>query len=230
MLPGGADVIVKSDGFWLISRNSNDDYWGKTKSPDWTVVGSIKHYPTEGMGTGVEPHYHDADEVWIFVGGRGEAWIDGRLYELTDNTAVYTPMGAIHRFQMFTEYDNVSVVTKLERRKRDTHLFPEEHGTPVPTVPGFVLPGAENNGPIAIRGERCPFTELRLVDLEPGGEVEEEVLDANEHWVVILGTVRVEANGTSADLTVGDVAMLRRATRRRITADVGARLALARTE
>ncbi len=229
MPPGGAYLIVKSDGFWLISRNSNDDYWGKTKSPDWTVVGSIKHYPAERMGTGVEPHYHDADEVWIFVGGRGEAWLDGRLYELTDNTAVYTPMGAIHRFQMFTEYDNVSVVTKLERRKRDTHLFPEEHGTPVPTVPGFVVPGAVNTGPIADRGERCPFTDLRLVDLEPGGEIADEVLDANEHWVVILGAARIEANGTSAEMAVGDVAMLRQGTHRRISADGGARLALART-
>ena len=27
---------------------------------------------------GVEPHYHDADEVWIFAYGRGEAWIDGQ--------------------------------------------------------------------------------------------------------------------------------------------------------
>ena len=135
-------MIVKSDGFWLISRNSNDDYWGKTKSPDWTAVGSIKHYPNEGMGMGVEPHYHDADEVWIFGYGRGEAWIDGQVFEVTDNTAVYTPMGATHRYQMFTDYDTVSVVTKLERQKRDTHLYPEEHGAPVPTVPGFVVPGA----------------------------------------------------------------------------------------
>ena len=139
-------MIVKSDGFWLISRNSNDDYWGKTKSPDWTAVGSIKHYPSEGMGMGVEPHYHDADEVWIFAYGRGEAWIDGQVFEVTDNTAVYTPMGAIHRYQMFTDYDTVSVVTKLERRKRDTHLYPEEHGAPVPTVPGFVVPGGGEQG------------------------------------------------------------------------------------
>ena len=223
-------MIVKSDGFWLISRNSNDDYWGRTKSPDWTIVGSIKHYPMERMGTGVEPHYHDADEVWIFGYGRGEAWIDGRVFEVTDNTAVYTPMGAIHRFQMFTDFENVSVVTKLERRKRDTHLDPREHGEPAPTVPGLVVPGAENNGPIADRGERCPFTELRLVDLEPGYEVAETVLDANEHWVVTCGTARVEANGTSAELAVGDVAMLRQGTRRRIASDGGARLALARTE
>ena len=223
-------MIVKSDGFWLISRNSNDDYWGKTKSPDWTVVGSIKHYPSEGMGVGVEPHYHDADEVWIFVGGRGEAWIDGQVHKVTDNTAVYTPMGAIHRFQMFTDFENVSVVTKLERQERDTHLYPEEHGEPVSTVPGFVVPGAENNGPIADRGERCPFTDLRLVDLEPGGEMEHEVLAANEHWVVIRGTARVEAGGTGAELTVGDVAMLRRGTRRRISTEGDARLALARTQ
>ena len=130
---------------------------------------------------------------------------------------------------MFTDYDTVSVVTKLERRKRDTHLYPEEHGAPVPTVPGFVVPGGENTGPIADRGERCPFTDLRVVDLEAGDEVVQEVLAANEHWVVIRGTARVEAGGTGAELTVGDVAMLRQGTRRRIAADGGARLALART-
>ena len=222
-------MIVKSDGFWLISRNSNDDYWGKTKSPDWTIVGSIKHYPAERMGGGVEPHYHDADEVWIFAYARGVAWIDGQVFEVTDNTAVYTPMGAVHRFQMFTDYDNVSVVTKLERRKRDTHLYPEEHGAPAPTVPGFVVPGAGNTGPIADRGERCPFTDLRLVDLAPGGETGEEALAANEHWVVIRGAARVEAGDAGAEMAVGDVAMLRRGTRRRISSDGGARLALART-
>ena len=222
-------MIVKADGFWLISRNSNDDYWGKTKSPDWTIVGSIKHYPTERMGGGVEPHYHDADEVWIFACARGEAWIDGQVFEVTDNTAVYTPMGAVHRYQMFTDYDTVSVVTKLERRKRDTHLYPEEHGAPVPTVPGFVVPGADNTGPIADQGERCPFTDLRLVDLPPGGETGEEALDANEHWVTIRGTARVEAAGVGAEMAVGDVAMLRRGTLRRISSKGGARLALART-
>ena len=71
---------------------------------------------------------------------------------------------------------------------------------------------------------------LRLVDLEPGGEIEEETLAANEHWVVVRGTARVEAGGTGAELTMGDVAMLRRGTRRRIDSDGGARLALARTQ
>jgi mannose-6-phosphate isomerase-like protein (cupin superfamily) len=222
-------MIVKAERFWLISKNSNDDYWGKTKSPDWTKVGSIKHYPKEGMGAGVEPHYHDADEVWIFAYGRGEVWIDGKSFDVTGNTAVYTPMGAIHRYQMFQDYDTVSVVTKLERQKRDTHLYPEEHGEPVPTVPGFVLPGATNTGPVSERGERCPFTELRLVDVRAGDEIEEAIIDANEHWVVIHGVARIDVDGARADMVVGDVAMLRSGARRRIGSLGGARLGLART-
>lgn len=222
-------MLVKADNFWLISRNSNTDYWGKTNSPPWTRVGSIKHYPREGIGMGVEPHYHDADEVWIFADGRGEAWIDGRSFEVTHNTAVYTPMGAIHRYQMFTDYDTVSVVTKLERQKRDTHLYPEEHGAPVPTVPGFVVAGANNSGPIADRGDRCPFTELRLVELGAGQEIEETTLSANEHWVVAGGTARLDVDGSRADLSMGDVVMLRKSAHRRISSRDGVRLGLART-
>ena len=57
-------------------------------SPEWTAIGTFIHHPLEKRGAGVEPHYHDADEVWIFRSGDGEAWIDGKVYEVTPNTTV----------------------------------------------------------------------------------------------------------------------------------------------
>ena len=84
-------------------------------------------HPAGRPGGGAEPHYHDADEVWIFASGHGEAWVDGTTYDVTPNTAVYTPMGTVHRFQMFTDFYNASVVTRLERQKRADHLL-VEHG------------------------------------------------------------------------------------------------------
>ena len=222
-------MLVKTDTYWLISQNSNTDYGGTANSPVWTTVGSMKYYAHERAGAGVEPHYHDNDEIWIFADGRGEVWIDGRSYEITHNTAVYTPMGAVHRYQMFTDYDTVAVVTKMERQKRAAHLYPEEHGPQVPTVPGFVIPGAENGGPIADRGDRCPFTELRRVELRAGGEIAETVLSANEHWAIAGGTVELVVDGNRAELTEGDVAMLRAGASRRIFSRDGGRLGLART-
>ena len=39
-------------------------------------------------------------------------------------------MGVIHRFQMFTDFDNLAIVTPLERRKRATHILVDEDGPP----------------------------------------------------------------------------------------------------
>ena len=219
---------IKNPNYWITSRNSNTVYWGGGASPDWTVINSFMWHPAGRSGLGVESHYHDADEVWIFASGHGEASVGGRTYDVTPNTAVYTPMGTVHRFQMLTEFDNVSVVTRLERQKRPIHILEEVDGPPVPTVPGFVLPGADNNGPIADRGSRCPFTELRHVDFEPGGGVAESTLSANEHWLVDVGSVILTIDGFETELVQGDVAMLRAGATRQLSAADGAKVCLVR--
>jgi mannose-6-phosphate isomerase-like protein (cupin superfamily) len=175
-------VRIKDPNYWIISGNSNTDNWGQDVSPEWTSIGSLIYHPSQKTGADVGPHYHDADEVWMFATGRGEAWIDGHSYEITPNTVVCTPMGSVDRFQCFTEFDNASLVTRLERQNRPYHLPVEVEGPPVPTVPGFVVPGSDNNGPIASRGTRCPLSELRHVTLGSGDGVEESELAANEHW------------------------------------------------
>ena len=221
-------MIVKNESYWIISRNSNTDYWGQDVSPEWTAIGTFMYHPLEKRGAGVEPHYHDADEVWIFRSGIGEAWIDGKVYEVTPNTTVYTPMGSVHRFQMFTDFENASVVTRLERRKRGDHLLVDRDGPPEPTVPGFVLPGDANQGSISDRGARCPFAELRTVRFGAGESIEQTPLASNEHWLVFEGTLRLTVAGFEAELSTGDVAMMRAGALRSLRCPEGAVAALAR--
>ena len=221
-------MIVKNASYWVISANSNTNYWGQDVSPEWTVIGTFMYHPPEKKGSGVEPHYHDADEIWICGEGQGEAWIDGQSYAVTPNTTVYTPMGSVHRFHMFTDFDNSSVVTRLERRKRPDHLYPEIDGKPAPTAQGFVLTGNSNHGPIADRGPRCPFTELRTVEFGPGQSVEEAPLARNEHWLVKEGALQLEVDGFEVELLPGDVAMTRAGATRSLRCPKGAKAALVR--
>jgi mannose-6-phosphate isomerase-like protein (cupin superfamily) len=221
-------MIIKNEKYWIISRNSNTDYWGQDASPQWTAIGSFIYHPSQKTGAGVEPHYHDADEIWIFRCGRGEAWIDGQSYEVTPNTVVYTPMGSVHRFQMFTDFDNASIVTRLERQERINHLLVEQDGPPVPTVPGFVVAGGGNDGPIPNRGTRCNFTELGTVQFEPGDGLEQSRLNANEHWVVASGALRLAVDGLEVELLSGDIAMMRAGALRAISCPAGAQAFLAR--
>ena len=224
-------MIFKTGKCVVMSHNSNDPfnkYWEVGPYPDWTFMLTIGYFTDQPTGSGVEPHYHDCDEFWLFGKGRGEAWIDGQSHRLTANTAVYTPMGAVHRFQMFAPFETVAVVSRLERQKRAKHILVEEDGPPVPTVPGFVAPGAENNGPFPERGSRCPLSELRVVTLPAGAAIDEERISVNEYWLAMSGSTVLEIDGTEFELTSGDVAMLRSGATRRLVAAESARLALAR--
>ena len=219
---------IKNTDYWIISKDSNNDYWGQDASPKWTALGSFIYHPAQKRGAGVEPHYHDADEIWMFATGHGEAWIDGQSFEITPNTTVYTPMGSVHRFQCFTEFDTVSLVTRMERQKRVHHILVELEGPPVPTVPGFVVPGEDNNGPIANRGARCPFSELRHASFSAGDGVAESELPANEHWLVETGSITLSIDGFRIELFSGDVAMLKAGVVRRLSSVDGARVCLTR--
>ena len=147
-------MIIRDSNYMIISENSNNIYWEQGVYPDWTALSAFRDFPNQRIGTGVEPHYHDNDELWLFTAGRGEVWLDEQRFEITPNTMVYTPMGVVHRFQMFTDYGNNAIVTRLEREQRPTHIRVEEAGVPLPTVPGFVIPGDRNNGPFPNRGSQ----------------------------------------------------------------------------
>lgn len=211
------------------SLNSNQTYWEQDVFPDWTALNCYRHYPDGAIGTGVEPHYHDNDELWLFTSGRGEVWLDGVRHEITPNTLVYTPMGCVHQFQMFTPYENNAIVTRLERKRRPLHLTVAEYGPPEPTVPGFVVSGDRNTGPITDPGTRCPIAEWRLQRNEDVNVLGATVLSRHEHWMVLSGTLQLEMEGRSVSLEPGDIALLRAGvTRLASMQDYGARAVVVR--
>jgi len=136
-------MIVNHANYMILSANANTPFWEHWEAqpyPQWAALTGIAHVPV-APGFSVEPHYHDCDEFWLLIEGDGEAWMDDRAYLYTSNTAVYNPMGVIHRAQSFTAGLSSGLFTRLERQKRPGHLRTWEVGPPGPTVPGFVVPG-----------------------------------------------------------------------------------------
>ena len=154
--------------------------------------------------------------------------MDGETYEVTPNTAVYNPMGVIHRFQFFTDGAAAGLIARLERQKRPGHLHVEEAGPPEPSVPGFVVPGTNNTGPFSQRGPRCPLSEMRLIVLAAGEQGANGQAPVHEYWMVIEGGANLTLGNTVFDLIPGDLAILRAGTGRDIASSEGAQLILAR--
>ena len=221
-------MIIENQHYMIRSGNSNNIYWEQGIYPDWTALSAFRHFPDQQIGTGVEPHYHDNDELWLFTAGKGEVWLNDQRFEITPNTIVYTPMGVVHRFQMFTGYENNAIVTRLERQKRPTHILVEESGPPIPTVPGFVVPGESNSGPIPNRGSRCPLSEWRVITFDPGEGIDEAPLTCNEHWLIVGGTINLTVDGLEIELSNEDLAILKAGAVRQIHSTEGARAVLAR--
>lgn len=212
-------MVINNPRFRICSQNSNQTYWEQDVFPEWTALSCYRHFPAGQPGQGVEPHYHDNDEIWLFTEGRGEVWLDEVKYDITPNTLVYTPMGCVHRFQMFTSYENNAIVTRLEREKRPLHLLVDEHGPPEPTVPGFVVPGVENTGPVPDPGDRCPVSEWRLLSYDDVKDQDMAELLTNEHWMVLSGTLHMVVDGWDLTLEQEDMALLRAGTARIVYAE-----------
>ena len=137
-------------------------------------------------------------------------------------------MGVVHRFQMFTGYENNAIVTQLERQKRPIHILVEESGAPIPTVPGFIVPGESNTGPIPNRGSRCPLSEWRAITFGASEGINEAPLTCNEHWLVVGGIINLTVDGLEFELSSEDLAMLKAGAVRKIHSAEGARVVLAR--
>ena len=236
-------VIVKvaSDSYLIISRSSNNVYWELGLFPAWSSLNTFVNAGERLPGSGTELHYHDCDELWLFPDAHGEIWLDGSVVPMTPNTALYTPMGTLHRYQLFERTAIAAVTTPLERQKRPGHLLVAEisagapprpyyqvGGAPAPTVPGFIVPGQRNTGPFPDRGTRCPLSELRLVTFSPPTATDEAPLTTNEYWLGISGSFRLVASGLNVELGPGDVALLRKGLTRNVYFAEGSRAVLAR--
>jgi mannose-6-phosphate isomerase-like protein (cupin superfamily) len=63
--------------------------------PDWSEV-STYGVNTLVPGQRVEPHFHDANEFWIIISGRGTAMSEGIEYELGPGDMLLTKAGDEH--------------------------------------------------------------------------------------------------------------------------------------
>jgi len=82
-----------------------------------------------------ERHYHDCDEYWIILRGRGLAVSEGKEYEVGPGDCVATGMGHQHDFtRVYEPVKAVYFETTLEGRKRRGHLWEGVHGKAEPQV------------------------------------------------------------------------------------------------
>jgi mannose-6-phosphate isomerase-like protein (cupin superfamily) len=83
--------------------------------------------------TSLDNHYHDCDEYWIIVEGRGVAVSEGEPHELGPGDCLATGMGHHHDMaQVLEPITGVYFETTLEGRKRHGHLWDHTHGPAEP--------------------------------------------------------------------------------------------------
>ncbi len=83
--------------------------------------------------TNFDSHFHDCDEYWIVVEGRGVAVSEGKHYEVTAGDCIATGRGCHHDFPIV--YEPVKAVyfeTTMEGLKRPGHLWEHTHGLAQP--------------------------------------------------------------------------------------------------
>jgi mannose-6-phosphate isomerase-like protein (cupin superfamily) len=79
--------------------------------------------------TNLDSHYHDCDEYWIVVDGRGVAVSEGRRYAVGPGDCVITAQGQHHDFPEAAEpVLAVYFETTLRGQRRRGHLWEHTHG------------------------------------------------------------------------------------------------------
>ena len=134
---GPYTVVGQSDpaGFVRLSGHWGAELGGcglfnvtRTSIPDTKgdPVGYEKH-------TAIDSHYHDCDEDWSVLQGRGEAVVGGRQDRMGSGDCLCIGMGHHHDFPLVdTEVKAVFFETTLQGRKRTGHLWNHTHGPAVP--------------------------------------------------------------------------------------------------
>jgi mannose-6-phosphate isomerase-like protein (cupin superfamily) len=114
-------------------------HWGAATggSGVFTVV-PVSEAPERGdptpypKHTAIDNHYHDCDEYWIVLEGRGVAATEGRRYEVGPGDCVLTRAGDHHDFpEAYAPVTAVYFETTLVGQGRRGHLWAHTHG---PTV------------------------------------------------------------------------------------------------
>ena len=83
--------------------------------------------------TNFDAHYHDCDEYWIVVEGRGLAVSEGVFYDVGPGDCVATGRGHHHDFTaVHAPVLGVYLETTLEGARRRGHLWEHTHGPAAP--------------------------------------------------------------------------------------------------
>lgn len=139
--PSGRHVMASADGasVVLIGGHWDEECGG---SGVFTAVevadphdrGDPVDYPKR---TGFDRHYHDCDEYWIIVHGRGTAVTEGIHYAIARGDCVATRMGVHHDLPLAPEpVRGVYFETTLRGQRRLGHLWEHTHGPAIPGVEG----------------------------------------------------------------------------------------------
>lgn len=100
----------------VIRLNNKETY------PAWSEV---SHYGISYLAVGdeVELHYHDCNEYWIIVSGRGICTTEGDTYELGPGDLVLTRKGDEHSLVVTEEMVSIYFYGIMEPGARIGHLY-----------------------------------------------------------------------------------------------------------
>lgn len=136
-VPAGEHVITCDDAAtWvLLGGHWGDDCGGAgiftvARAEEPADIGDPVTYPKH---TTFDRHYHDCDEYWILVSGRGTAVSEDVIHEVGPGDCVATRMGHHHDFSEVTEpVSAIFFETTMRGMKRRGHLWEHSHGPAVP--------------------------------------------------------------------------------------------------
>jgi mannose-6-phosphate isomerase-like protein (cupin superfamily) len=73
-------------------------------------------------GDEVEPHFHDCNEYWIIISGRGDAMSEGKPYELGPGDMLLTKAGDYHSLKVTEDMVAVYYYGVMPEHGRRGHL------------------------------------------------------------------------------------------------------------
>ena len=122
-------VVVRMCGQWG-DETGGIGLFGVREVPEPRDSGDPVDYPKR---TAFDAHFHDCDEYWIIIEGRGVAVSEGTLYAVGPGDCIATGMGHHHDFPEAPEpVRAVFFETTMQGARRRGHLWEHTHGPAEP--------------------------------------------------------------------------------------------------
>lgn len=122
-------TIVELAGHWGDDCGGSGIF-GSARVDEPKDIGDPVDYPKH---TNFDRHYHDCDEYWILVSGRGTASSENVLYDVGPGDCVATRMGHHHDLPLVEEpVLAVFFETTMRGERRRGHLWEHTHGPAKP--------------------------------------------------------------------------------------------------